>query len=498
MTFLGVSGKLSGSWLRREKKCLGESEITTFMNADTYKKDYGDSIAYLYGLQKFGIKLGLENTIRLLSLLNNPQNSFRAIHIAGTNGKGSTAAMIASILRAAGFRVGLFTSPHLVSFTERIRVDDVEILETEVVELTREIRNIILDSQPSPAAVQDMDQTVVGGQQSFLPTFFEFVTALGFLYFKRKGIEWAVVETGLGGRLDATNILTPAVSVITNISYDHREFLGQTLKEISGEKAGIIKKGVPVVSSAQEAEVTEVIAKKAAEMGSSLHIYDKDFFPRPHTIDMHGITFSYEGKERMDDLHISLTGMHQVENASLAIRATELGMGRGSVPSHAVREGLAHAQWPGRLELIENEGHTYDYLIDGAHNPSASKALADSLEKYFRPFYEKVVLIMGVMADKDMEGMMKPLLPLASEVIFTAPEYERAASPARLAEYAKALGFSIRVKDSVKASMELAQELAGKGPQKTLIVITGSFYTIGEAKRALGHECSAQSLARLR
>jgi len=477
------------------------------MNTDTYKKEYEDSIAYLYGLQKYGIKLGLENTIRLLSLLNNPQNSFKSIHIAGTNGKGSTAAMIASILRTAGFRVGLFTSPHLVSFTERIRVDNVEIREAEVVELTREIRNIIQGSQESEVRSEEASLPPHppltkggqrGGEQSFLLTFFEFVTALGFLYFKRKGVEWAVVETGMGGRLDATNILTPAVSVITNISYDHREFLGQTLREISGEKAGIIKEGVPVISSAQEAEVIEVMTKKAAEMGSSLHVYGKDFRSRPHTIDMHGITFSYEGKERMNDLRISLTGTHQVENASVAIRATELGMEKGAVPSYAVKEGLAHAQWPGRLELIENEGRTYDYVIDGAHNPSASKALADSLEKYFIPFYDKVVLIMGVMADKDMEAMMKPLLPLASEVIFTAPEYERAASPVRLAEYAKAQGFSARVKDSVKASIELARELTGKGPQKTLIVITGSFYTIGEAKIALGHECSAQSLAGLR
>lgn len=468
------------------------------MNTDTYKKEYEDSIAYLYGLQKYGIKLGLENTIRLLSLLDNPQSSFRSIHIAGTNGKGSTAAMIASILRAAGFRVGLFTSPHLVSFTERIRVDDVEIREKEVVELTREIRNIILDSQPSPVTIQDVNQTTAHDHQSFLPTFFEFVTALGFLYFKRKKIEWAVVETGMGGRLDATNILIPAVSVITNISYDHREFLGQTLKEISGEKAGIIKDGIPVVSSAQETGVLEVIAKKAAEMGSNLHVYNKDFFSRPHVIDMHGITFSYEGEERMNNLHISFTGLHQVENASLAIRAIELCMGKGAVTSYAVTEGLSHAQWPGRLELVKNEGRTYDYLIDGAHNPSASRALADSLKKYFIPFYEKVVLVMGVMADKDMEGMIKPLLPLASEIIFTAPEYERAASPVRLAEYASAQGFSSRVKDSVKASMELARELAEKGPQKTLIVITGSFYTIGEAMSALGRECSAQSLARLR
>ncbi|HXX53534.1 MAG TPA: folylpolyglutamate synthase/dihydrofolate synthase family protein [Thermodesulfovibrionales bacterium] len=463
-----------------------------------HKKEYKDSIGYLYGLQKHGIKLGLENTIRLLALLDNPQKSFRSIHIAGTNGKGSTAAMIASILSAAGFRVGLFTSPHLVSFTERIRVDNVEILESEVVELTQEIRNAILSAQSSRDAMQDVTQTTICDERSFLPTFFEFVTALGFLYFKRKGIEWAVVETGMGGKLDATNILVPAVSVITNISYDHREFLGQTLREIAREKAGIIKEAVPVVSAIQEAEVIGVIAKKATERGSSMHVHGIDFWAYPHTIDMRGITFSYEGTETMKGLRIPLTGLHQVENASLAVRAIEVGVEKNAISSYAVRQGLASAQWPGRLELIENKGYMYDYLIDGAHNPSASKALADSLQEYFIPSYGKIILIMGVMADKDMEGMMKPLLPLVSEIIFTAPEYERAASPERLAEYASAQGFLPTVRNSVKASMELAQKLAEKCSQKTLIVITGSFYTIGEAKSILGHECSAQSLARLR
>lgn len=452
-------------------------------STDINKKDYSDSIAYLYALQKYGIKFGLDNTIKLLSLLDNPQHSFKSIHLAGTNGKGSTSAMVASILQAAGFRVGLFTSPHLVSFTERIRVNNAEIKESEVVELTKEIRGIIEGSHKSSA---------------LNPTFFELVTAIAFLYFKRKGIEWAVVETGMGGRLDATNVIIPRVSVITNISYDHSEFLGNSLREIAGEKAGIIKNNIPLVSSAQEIEAMEVIREKAAEKESKLFIYGKDFISNPINVDMHGITFDYKGREQLNDLRVPLTGMHQVENASVAVRTIELIMENESIPYNAVREGLSQTQWQGRLELIQKGDCNYDVLIDGAHNPSASQVLADSLRRYFIPSYEKVILIIGIMADKDVEGIMKPLLPLASEIIFTAPDYERAASPEKLSGYAINLGFLSVVTNSVKEAIDFASENSVKGPRKTLIVITGSFYTIGEAKLYLGQECKYPSLARLR
>jgi dihydrofolate synthase/folylpolyglutamate synthase len=459
---------------------------------------YNETIDYLYSLQKHGIKLGLENTIKLLSLLGNPHSSFKSVHVAGTNGKGSTCAMIASVLKAAGFKVGLFTSPHLVSFTERIEVDGVEIEEKEVVELTREIREVIEGEQKT--SLPPHPPLGKGGLRGdeFLPTFFEFVTAMGFLYFKRKGVEWAVVETGLGGRLDATNVLMPEVSVITNISYDHREFLGETLKEIAGEKAGIVKSGIPVVSSSQRPEAMEVINEKVAEKGTSLLVYGKDFFSCPGNIDMYGIAFDYEGKEKLSDLHVPLSGLHQIENASVAVKAMEVIIEKKTVPYGFVREGLARTQWRGRLELIGHEGCNCDFLIDGAHNPSAAKALADSLERYFIPSYRNVVLILGVMGDKDMEGIIKPLLPLASEVVFTAPDYERAASPVKLAERAEALGFRSTVGKSVKSAIGMAMQTASTAPGKTLVVITGSFYTIGEAKRHLGEECSSPSLARLR
>lgn len=460
---------------------------------DINKKDYEDAVAYLYALQKYGIKFGLDNTIRLLSLLDNPQNSFKSIHIAGTNGKGSTAAMIASILQTAGFKVGLFTSPHLVSFTERIKVNNIEIKEQEVVELAKEIKKIIQRSQKSSDSEPPNFRT-----SELNPTFFEFVAAMAFLYFKRKNVEWAVVETGMGGRLDATNILIPKVSAITNISYDHREFLGQTLKEIAAEKAGIIKDGIPVVSSAQEPEVMEVITEKATAKGSGLFVYGRDFFSRPGNVDIHGITFYYEGRERLDELRVPLTGMHQVENASIAVKAIELIMEKESIPSPNVRKGLSQTQWHGRLELIKNGECNCDILIDGAHNPSASKILADSLQRYFIPSYEKVILILGIMADKDIEGIMKPLLPLASGIIFTAPDYERAASPEKLAACARKSGFLSRITNSVKGAIDLAKEDAEMSSRKTLIVITGSFYTIGESKIYLGQECISPSLSRLR
>jgi dihydrofolate synthase/folylpolyglutamate synthase len=447
--------------------------------------NYNDTIDYLYRLQKHGIKLGLENTMQLLSLLGNPQGSFRSIHVAGTNGKGSTSSMIASVLSSAGFRTGLFTSPHMVSFTERIKIDGVEIEEREVVGLTSEIREVIESAQRS--AIDD--------QPSFLPTFFEFVTAMGFLYFKRRGVEWAVVETGMGGRLDATNVLIPEVSVVTNIGRDHREFLGETLREVAGEKAGIIKRGIPVVSSSQEPEAMRVIAEKAAQQGASLFVFGKDFIAHPRDIDRYGATFDYEGKEQLNEIHIPLTGIHQVENASVAVKTMELIIEKGAFPPRFIKEGIALTQWQGRLELVKGEDCNCDFLIDGAHNPSASRALANSLAEYFIPSYEKVILILGVMGDKDMEGIIAPLLPLASELIFTAPAYDRAASPEKLAACARKRGFSSTVTETVKDAMDKAVRMT---PERTLVVITGSFYTIGEAKIHLGEKCPSTSLARLR
>lgn len=449
------------------------------------KKEYDESVAYLYSLQKFGIKFGLDNTIRLLTILGDPQKSFRSIHIAGTNGKGSTSAMLESILRAAGFSVGLFTSPHLVSFTERIRVNGVEIEEGEVVRLTKAIRDKIGSYEPSGMS-----------REEFLPTFFEFVTAMAFMYFREKGIDWAVVETGMGGRLDATNVIVPQVSVITRIGYDHKEYLGGSLREIAGEKAGIIKDKVPVVSASQEDEALDVITRKASEKGTDVFVYGRDFHSRASDLDMQGVKFDYEGKERLRDLRVPLAGKHQVENASVAAKTAELVLKDSGFWNLAVRYGLAKTRWQGRMELIQTEGCVYDILLDGAHNPSAARALAGSLMAQFAPFYDKVILIFGIMADKDAEGIMAPLLPLASEVIVTAPDYERAAAPGSLAGHTGSV--PVTAVKSVKEAIDLAIRKSSGGVRKTLMVITGSFYTIGEAKTYLGKGCSCPSLSGLR
>jgi dihydrofolate synthase/folylpolyglutamate synthase len=458
---------------------------------------YSEAIYYLYNLQKQGIKFGLSNIFRLMSALENPHRSFPSIHVAGTNGKGSTSAIVASVLRAFGLKVGLFTSPHLVSFTERIRVHDEEITGYEIVNLAEEVKGKISHIQSSDS--------------SFSPTFFEVVTAMALLYFKRKRIDIAVIEVGMGGRLDATNIIIPEVSVITSIGYDHREFLGSTLKEVAQEKAGIIKEGIPVVVSSQTAEVLEVIEAKAEEMHTMVYRYGRDFSSVLKREDILGIYFDYLDNDSfiIHDVYLPLTGEHQMQNASVAIKAvmvalsktrvkgrngeTENGRNKETVISPSQREnivplirnGLATTRWPGRLEMIK---YKPSILIDGAHNADAAVALAHALAKIFLGKYKRIILVLGIMGDKDIEGIMKPLLPLASEIILSSPGYERAASPDRLAAIAASMGFHrVRITPTIRDAIEMAEVLSLRAPYDSLVVITGSFYTIGEAKEVIGH-----------
>ncbi len=447
---------------------------------------YSETIHYLYSLQKQGIKFGLSNIIKLMSSLGDPQKPYPSFHIAGTNGKGSTSAIIASVLKALGLKIGLFTSPHLVSFTERIRVNDEEITEFEIVHLAEELRTKI-------SKLQSSDPT-------FSPTFFEVVTALTLLYFKREKIDIGVIETGMGGRLDATNIIIPEVSVITSISADHREFLGNTLKEIAYEKAGIVKKGIPVIVSSQVPEVLEVIEERAETIGTLTYLHGRDFLSMLKGEDIQGIYFDYSSNNYpvLNDLYLPLSGEHQMQNASVAIKAVELFYERrlicqrrtaatyysSHITHHAIKDGLAAVKWPGRLEMIKDEPPIF---IDGAHNPSAAVALSRALENTFLKQYKRIILVLGIMGDKDIEGIMKPLLPLASEIILSSPNYERAASPQKLAARAASLGFpNVRTSSTVKDAVEMAESLS-RALQDSLIVITGSFYTIGEAKECIGY-----------
>ncbi|MBM4145546.1 MAG: bifunctional folylpolyglutamate synthase/dihydrofolate synthase [Nitrospira sp.] len=445
--------------------------------------NYDETIRHLYNLQKHGIKFGLQNINRLLSAFHNPHKSFLAVHIGGTNGKGSTSAIIASVLQTAGFTVGLFTSPHLISFTERIRVNGEEITGNDVISIAAEIRDI------------------VSALDEFSPTFFEVVTAIAMLYFKRKEIDIAVMEVGMGGRLDATNIIMPEVSVITNIGYDHKEFLGDTLREIAREKAGIIKEDVPAVISYQDREALDVIKMTADEKHADLYLYGRDFSSLLKSENVSGLCFDYRDSDSfaIHDLILPLTGAHQMQNASLAIKAARIVLnnlrvsgfpGHGKDTIKCIKDGIAAVKWPGRLEFIKENP---PILIDAAHNPAAADALARALKRTFLETYKKIIIILGIMADKDIKGIMEPLLPLASEVILTAPSYSRAASPEHLADIAQSLGFSdLRIAPTVKDAIDVAIRKSYHSSlithHSSLVLITGSFYTIGEAKEALGQK----------
>jgi dihydrofolate synthase/folylpolyglutamate synthase len=438
---------------------------------------YRAAIDYLFGLQKHGIKLGLDKTREVLSLVGNPHKQLRCVHVAGTNGKGSVSAMIASVLRAHGFRVGLFTSPHLVSFTERIRVDEREITESEVADLTDEIRGKI-------------DKT----DKELNPTFFEVVTAIAFVYFVRQGVDWVVIETGMGGRLDATNVIAPDVSVITSISYDHREFLGESLSEIAGEKAGIIKEGIPVVSAPQLPEAAEVIANAAREKAAQLFVYGEDFTGTIESSGMEGTRFNYsDGSVRMEGLFTPLAGEYQVMNAALAIKAVSVALKSSeAINSEVIKTGLAATRWRGRLELVS--AHP-PIIVDGAHNAAAAAALAGFIKKYLAG--RKIILVLGIMADKEIGNILNALLPVVTETIFTSPAYSRAESPHRLVNLARLAGFkNVRgtstVRDAIAEAKECQASHSDGNP--AVIIITGSFYTAGEALESLGEKSILSTL----
>lgn len=457
---------------------------------------YPESIEYLYGLTYHGIKLGLNNPVRLLSLLGNPERSFRSVHIAGTNGKGSTAAMTASMLQEAGLLTGLFTSPHLIRFTERVQVNGEEIAEDDVVRLTGLIRK------------------GVEGEDGFSPTFFEFITAMAFLYFRERGVQWAVVETGLGGRFDATNVIAPEVTVITPVGIDHREFLGDTLSEIAYEKAGIIKEGVPLVLGPQRDEALSTIMNVAVERGVRVYTYGVDFQAEIKETNPEGVTFDYLSTDQapkqvttMPLLHVPLTGSYQAVNAAMAVKSFELIHSSGfpwKDIDGIIRSGLNKTRWHGRCELITYKG--VPFLLDGSHNPEAAEALSRTiLDVYLPERFKDVILVTGIMSDKDIKGILTPLLPIAREVILTAPAYGRSARPdvllrtsseiLNLTKSAESAGTNLHTSSSISDAIVLAESLYRRGD---LILITGSFYTVGEAKEVLGEKPSFADLREVR
>jgi len=432
---------------------------------------YAEATEFLFGLRRFGWRPGLATIQRLLALVGDPQAELPCVHVGGTNGKGSTAAMLDAMCRAAGRRTGLYTSPHLLSFTERIRVDGSPIGEAEIVSLTERLK-AIASAHFAPETTRPPDGCLPH------PTFFELTTAMAFLHFRQQAADVAVVEVGLGGRLDATNVVWPRVAAITNLALEHQEFLGRTLAEIASEKAGIIKPGVPVVTGAH-GEALAVIGETAARLGAPLTVVADSYRWVVRHSSFTGQTFDLHGpRGRYEGLHIPLAGRHQVENAALAVAVAEALGERGvSLDESEIRRGLAETEWPGRLQVIQDRPWT---ILDGAHNPAGAEALAAFLAER-RGEYQRLFLVFGVLKDKDWTTMLGQLGPLADEIILTLPPTARAADPGVLAPIARQFARVIVAPDPAEA-LGLARTMAR---EEDTILVTGSLYTVAAVLRIL-------------
>ena len=396
----------------------------------------------MYGLRRFGIKLGLSTIHQILSGLGNPQHRYASIHVAGTNGKGSVASFLASILKSSGYKVGLYTSPHLVRFNERICVNNQQISD----------ENVVSDYR----AVTD----AYGGDRE--PTFFEYTTAMALYEFGRQAVDWAVIETGMGGRLDATNVLQPVVSIITNVSLEHQGYLGKTLAEIAGEKGGIIKRNTPVVTAVSQPSAITVLENLASELNAPLYRLKKDFRVRRNA----NHTFSYYGLDHVwRGITTSLTGSHQVENASLVLALKH------------IQAGLDNTRWPGRLEVVSDHPMI---ILDGAHNLNASKELA----KYLRTELKgrRITLVIGILEDKPYEAILEHLLPACSRVILTSPKIDRALPVDILYPIAAAITPDVQMIPEVSRAIAFAVQNARP---EDVICVAGSLYVVGEAKAFL-------------
>lgn len=427
--------------------------------------NYAETLAWIHSLYRFGMNPGLERIKALLQRLGDPQKMLRCIHIAGTNGKGSTAAFLASMLEAQDKRVALYTSPYLEAFTNRMAINGVDIRRERLAALATDVR-------------QQVDEMVRTGAGQ--PTEFEVVTALAFLYFAQEQPDWVVVEVGLGGRLDATNVIEPVVCAITNIGLEHTQVLGDTIAEIAHEKAGIIKPGIAIVTAAENLQALSVFRRIARERGARLYEMGGDLRCAPGSATLDGQTFDYQSPwHELKGLQIVMLGQHQVRNAALALAAREL------LPEplveDAVRRGLAATCWPGRLEVFSRNPLV---LVDGAHNPDGIRALCQALPGILGG--KKLRLVLGILGDKAGDEILAEIVPLATAgLIVTKPDNPRAAQPMMVAEMAKRYllsGVTVTVAETVSTAVNngLAKLRADEA-----LCVAGSLYTISEARETL-------------
>ena len=500
------------------------------------RPSYKEAIQYLYDIEKYGMNLGLKRVEALLKSLDNPQDKFPIIHVGGTNGKGSTSAMIASILVEAGYKAGLYTSPHLMRFNERIKINKREISDKKVTELVGRVRSSEFGVQKGKAGSQIVNsQLPTPNSQLLSPTFFEFTTAMAFLYFAEEKVDIAVMEVGLGGRLDATNVGKPMVSVITNIAKDHEAILGNRIKDIAFEKAGIIKKGGVLISGETKPAALKVLISECKRKKAVFYRFNKDFYIEEGI----GIRKSsplpvFKGRRwYYKNLKINLLGRHQYLNAASALAALEVLeetcprmflSGKGFyIPESAVRKGLRNVLWPGRIEIVSKRPLV---VLDCAHNPAGAEVLKDALldlrfaignlrmknknnNSKIENRKSKMILVLGIMADKDIKGIVSKLVPLASMILLTRPKTERAASPEVL--YAEIKPYSQRNGETEKRrsgegnspipqfpdspihsrnviliedAADACRTAISMANADDIICISGSIFTVGEAREA--------------
>ena len=423
-------------------------------------EEYQETLDYMYALSKTGIKLGLENTRKVLEYFGDPHLQRRTIHIAGTNGKGSTAAFIESILRSAGYSTGLYTSPHLNCFEERIQHNRLPISQQDLIRLSDQVRQVV--------------------EKLKIPvTYFEFGTVLAFLYFKEMDTDWNIIEVGLGGRLDATNLTKAEISIITSISLDHTEYLGHNLKDIAREKALIIKGYGTVFAHVDNEELREVIESVADEQSARLFWLGRDF--KVQKTDVHA------GQQKMDfmsddvqldQLEIGLMGEYQAENAALAVAACRhLGDAEGKIDEKHIRHGLKNTHWPGRMEIVSKDPHV---VLDCAHNPAG----VNSLTKTLRQIYANcnIILVLGVMQDKPLAEMMLSFRQLAESIILVKPNQERSADPHKLKQEMLQEHKNVEVIEDIPSALSSAIAKVGRS-SKDIICVTGSIFTVAEARK---------------
>ena len=414
--------------------------------------DYQEALNYIDGVAWFGSKPGLSRVTELLHALGDPQDRLKFVHIAGTNGKGSCAAMLASVLKAAGYKTGLFTSPYLYRFNERMQINGEEIGNEALADIVTRV-------------------SIPAEKMEDHPTEFELMTAAAMLWYAEEGCDIVVLEVGLGGRFDATNIISrPEVSVIMNIGLDHTKILGDTVEQIAAEKAGIIKPGCPCVLYQQSESVTQVIRDRCGETGSALTVADFSAI-KTEFDSLEGQVFTYKGEAYA----IPLLGEHQRKNAAVVIETAEVLRRRGwRLPQEDVEHGLYAVSWPARFEPVAEEPY---FIVDGGHNPQCAQTVAENLQNYF-PLCRRV-LLMGVLADKDYQGLSEILAPEADEFVCVTPNSDRALPAQELAELLRSFGKPVTVCDSIKEGVSAAIDAAGP---EGMVCAVGSLYMVGEIR----------------